>query len=427
LDDGGNLRQVQTLNVGDDESVVLVLFEFANPCDEPIAPQRLDVLMAGANGTLDLNIGAFPSIINPGGTGYYVAAVDSSLYPGSAPAPALTVPAQDGYNWEDLVEIARQLTVDANGNDANTPEFDPGSVVTGGGGYQWSVIAHTDGPPPAWPPILWLQGECDDGSLGIGQFFPDEYGYNAGGETLFEGHTGWLNCEPDEPLILGPSIDPLWLESALGGPQNSVVLDNVSWEPSEDGLTYQLAANVANTNSVPGRPASYNFSLTGPGVSPFSFSVPGTEVWFPGILGAVVIANIPGDAGDYTAVTANATGTVSVPDEPVAGWPLPPTYVFSDGAAVEPYVNLVPVPNTAQLKLSAEGAVVQQRFWWREGESVRFLESSPPVPVSDLKPFGAFTHRVTSVVIGPASPSLRDGIRAGVYEVRETLSLSRAE
>jgi hypothetical protein len=315
--------------------------------------------------------------------------------------------------------------VDANGNNVNSPEFDPANVPAFGLGSEWAVTARASGPPPAWPPILSLRGVCEDDSLGIGQFFAFDYGDDKP-ETTLRGFAGLLGCEPDEPSILGPSIDPLWLESAVGAPKNSILLDNPTLEQQTD-TTFRLAANVINTNSVPGKPAAYNFTLTGPGVSPFSFSVPGSEVWFPGILGAIVINNIPGDAADYSAVTANATGTVSVPDEPVAGWSLPATYVFGDGTATEPYANVVAVPNTAWLKVSAEGAVVQQRFWWQETDGVRFLGSSSPVPVAELKPLGAFTNRVTPVVIGPAGPSLRDGIRTGVYEVRETLSVSQAQ
>jgi len=36
---------------------------------------------------------------------------------------------QEGWTYDDLLSIAQQLTVDANGNNATTPDFDPNNIV----------------------------------------------------------------------------------------------------------------------------------------------------------------------------------------------------------------------------------------------------------------------------------------------------------
>lgn len=62
---------------------------------------------------------------------------------------------EDGWTWDDALDIALELTVDANGNNANSPDFDPENVVQYGidiindgwwRGYQsflYSFDAHT--------------------------------------------------------------------------------------------------------------------------------------------------------------------------------------------------------------------------------------------------------------------------------------------
>jgi hypothetical protein len=272
------------------------------------------------------------------------------------PDPTVEVAGAPGKVWDDLIAGARALTVDANGNDANSPEFDAGSILPFGAGNRWSVVAHTGGKPSAWPPYLWLTGTCADGTLGIGRFFPDGYGYNPA-ETVFEGFTSWLDCQPERPSIVGPAIDDLWMEAAIGGPKNTVFLDDLTLDQTAPGA-FRLAANVINTNTVPGRPSTYSF----------------------------VINNIPGDVDDFTSASGQVSGTVAVPGRPVAGWELPPTIVWSDGTASGPYANLVVVPNADALKaaLSADGFTYRTWRLYRDG--VRFLRGSTIIPFATLAP-----------------------------------------
>jgi multiple sugar transport system substrate-binding protein len=43
------------------------------------------------------------------------------------------------WNWQTVEEIAKILTVDANGNDATSPDFDPAQIVQYGFSFQWQT------------------------------------------------------------------------------------------------------------------------------------------------------------------------------------------------------------------------------------------------------------------------------------------------
>lgn len=46
--------------------------------------------------------------------------------------------AQDAWTWDEFVEVAKKLTKDRNGNDASSPDFDPGAIDTYGIAFpQW--------------------------------------------------------------------------------------------------------------------------------------------------------------------------------------------------------------------------------------------------------------------------------------------------
>jgi multiple sugar transport system substrate-binding protein len=52
---------------------------------------------------------------------------------------------EEGWTWDDALDIALELTLDANGNNANSPDFDPENVV------QWGMDVVND---PWWRGIL---------------------------------------------------------------------------------------------------------------------------------------------------------------------------------------------------------------------------------------------------------------------------------
>jgi multiple sugar transport system substrate-binding protein len=65
------------------------------------------------------------------------------------------------WTWETVAELARQLTVDAAGNDATSPDFDPENIVQYGLDAQW-----TENDARAWSTIFGGSGSAvaDDGT-----------------------------------------------------------------------------------------------------------------------------------------------------------------------------------------------------------------------------------------------------------------------
>jgi len=64
----------------------------------------------------------------------------SSFYINTALFEAAGIPVpQEGWTWDDALNIALQLTLDANGNNAASPDFDPNNVV------QWGIDIVNDG------------------------------------------------------------------------------------------------------------------------------------------------------------------------------------------------------------------------------------------------------------------------------------------
>ncbi len=64
----------------------------------------------------------------------------SSFYINTALFDAAGIPyPEEGWTWDDVLDIAMQLTLDANGNNAASPDFDPENVV------QWGIDIVNDG------------------------------------------------------------------------------------------------------------------------------------------------------------------------------------------------------------------------------------------------------------------------------------------
>jgi multiple sugar transport system substrate-binding protein len=64
----------------------------------------------------------------------------SSFYINTALFDAAGIPyPEEGWTWDDVLDIALQLTLDANGNNAASPDFDPENVV------QWGIDIVNDG------------------------------------------------------------------------------------------------------------------------------------------------------------------------------------------------------------------------------------------------------------------------------------------
>lgn len=359
--------------VAHEDGLVVVAAQFWNPCDHPIAPLKVRATLSSGNKSTPMIVNAVPSIVEPGSIGFYMATLPEDLVPNPN---NIDFDVNDAdWDFDQMTEVARLLSVDVNGNDASSPDFDPASIIQFGTTNRWSVTAYLDGPPPAFPPNLILHGRCADGNTGFGLFTPDSYGYNPDGPTTFDGNTIWLNCHPQHlASVTGPWIDSAWVDARAHGLGNSMLLDDLTLDQQSD-TTFRLTGNIFNTNSLAGRPATYNFSLNPVGDgSAFVFAVPGKEEWFPGTTGHFSINNIPGLTEDYKSIFASATGTVGVPDAVLPVFTLPPTAVFADGTLVASYDFVVP-DYAALAAANGPGGTLTIRTWFQDPDNVYFIGS----------------------------------------------------
>jgi multiple sugar transport system substrate-binding protein len=84
-------------------------------------------------------------------------------------AAGIDVP-QEGWTYEDMLDIAMQMTLDSNGNNATSPDFDPDNVV------QWGVDIIPDGWWRGYQSYLYSWGAhtiSDDGTTTTGYLNSD--------------------------------------------------------------------------------------------------------------------------------------------------------------------------------------------------------------------------------------------------------------
>jgi multiple sugar transport system substrate-binding protein len=102
-------------------------------------PESLVNIYRSEEGLLGIPFAVFPSLIF-----YNIELFDEAdlNYPPSVVGEPYIMP--DGteveWNWDTLAEIAMILTVDANGNDATMPEFDPAAIEQFGFNHQWGTL-----------------------------------------------------------------------------------------------------------------------------------------------------------------------------------------------------------------------------------------------------------------------------------------------
>lgn len=93
--------------------------------------------------TDDGGLGGLPFAVYPAVTYYNVDLFDEAglEYPPSEfGAPYVLDGEEVPWNYDTVAEIAKILTVDANGNDATSPDFDPSAVEQYGMNFQWARI-----------------------------------------------------------------------------------------------------------------------------------------------------------------------------------------------------------------------------------------------------------------------------------------------
>jgi multiple sugar transport system substrate-binding protein len=91
----------------------------------------------------DGSLGGLPFAVYPAVTYYNVDLFDEAglEYPPSEfGAPYVLDGEEVPWNYDTVAEIAKILTVDANGNDATSPDFDPSAIEQYGMNFQWARI-----------------------------------------------------------------------------------------------------------------------------------------------------------------------------------------------------------------------------------------------------------------------------------------------
>lgn len=380
-------------------------FHFTNPCDEWIAPQRLTVTLTGDFGELDASIGAFPSLVPPGGDGYYALYYNQALFDEAG----LDYPPQE-WTWEEFIDLAKLLTVDANGNDATSPEFDPELVVQFG--YQATAIARHQGNPVVWPFELGVRGVCQNGSPAFGRFTPYDYGYAPGGVTSFDGYVSWLadsGCNPDPAFrVLGYLLDSAFVSNAAGAQPNTLLPSSLTLLQGAPGFM-NLSGSLTNTGQAPARPGLFDVDLIrDDGGAPFEFQLPGVDQFFPGHVGNFVIGGIPGNAADYSGVSVGVSSVLTLPDAVVPAWVPPPTFIRGIGGNAPPGsvdAYSVAVYNLEALNDAYGGqGKLTSRAWFHRSSQVIFRGLVNDVPLAGAPRYDAFEH-----LLVPGAGGIPDG------------------
>ncbi len=183
-------------------------------------------------------------------------------------------PAAQEWNWEAVQELAKKLTVDANGNDATSPAFDPTRVAQFGYGLdcgipQYSIHALGTSEPAPRDVCPAIRSSLQN-LLGTGAFQGNLYDpfalptYHVGGSAPPSGRIGGITVDPSDPsgntVYLAGGDGSAWkttnfLTTDPDGP--AWTRQQTTWDPSRFGDD-PTAGKLEDTHIF-----SSNFYLTG--------------------------------------------------------------------------------------------------------------------------------------------------------------------
>jgi multiple sugar transport system substrate-binding protein len=150
------------------------------------------------------------------------------------------------WNYENLVEVAKLLTVDVNGNDATSPDFDPTQIVQFGLNFQWAGLRliWTD-----FQPALMYDAEA--GTITLPQAWRDatQYLWDATWTTHITPNNTYGSSEQFgagnvfQSGNLAMAITPLWYTCCLGDSVGNFEWDFATVPMSPDG-EYHVATDA---------------------------------------------------------------------------------------------------------------------------------------------------------------------------------------
>jgi multiple sugar transport system substrate-binding protein len=224
-------------------------------------PALLELYRSADGGLVGIPFAVFPSI-----TYFNRGLFDEAglNYPPQAFGDPYVMP--DGtevdWNYETVAEIAKILTVDSNGNDATSPDFDPDNIVQFGFNMQWAEMR-----------LMWthLQPEAffnqETGEIGI----PDSWreGTQWIWNAVWQDHT-WPNTTYDGSELLqggggafssgnlAMAVTPLWYTCCLGDSVGNYEWDiavvpmsfDGEYHSAHDADTFRILETSANPDAA---------------------------------------------------------------------------------------------------------------------------------------------------------------------------------
>jgi len=150
------------------------------------------------------------------------------------------------WNYDTVAEIAKILTVDTNGNDATSPDFDPTQIVQFGMNFQWAQmrLMWTHFQPEAWYdeasgkvtiPESWrAASQWIQDAVWKSHFYPS---------TTYDGSELLGTGNAFQSGNLAMAITPLWYTCCLGGSVGNFEWDFATVPMSPDGK-YHVATDA---------------------------------------------------------------------------------------------------------------------------------------------------------------------------------------
>jgi multiple sugar transport system substrate-binding protein len=189
-------------------------------------PALLELYRTADGGLSGIPFGVFPDLT------YY----NKSLFeeaglefpPATFDAPYVLDGEEVPWNYETLGEVAKILTVDANGNDATSPDFDPDNIVQFGLNFQWNGLRLTW---TALQPEQWYDAESNTITIPESWRTATQWLYDAVWTDHFIPTATYSNSElfgTGNTLQSGNVamvVVPLWYTCCLGG-----TVGNFEWD-----------------------------------------------------------------------------------------------------------------------------------------------------------------------------------------------------
>jgi hypothetical protein len=245
------------------------------------------------------------------------------------------------WNWNSLQEVAQKLTVDANGNDATSPDFDPNNIVQFGYGLDCNIPGgydvHFFGPSPPQGTDACPEIERSVLDLfGTGTFlgYPDPYAMTTihlGGGEPTVGRIGGVAVDPSDPsgntvYVMGADggtwkatnflttspAGPTWNQAKFGPDPTANQIEDTHIFSSNFYLTGLYSVVNGGFQLVPGSQAAPLVPLDG--YDEYDFAAAVTPLYLPD---APFVNRLYGESS-FSTFVAGGKWRWTAPDDPLS-------------------------------------------------------------------------------------------------------------